>query len=190
MTFAVYVVKYAEWSVAEEMIDYPKPSVTVDSIIFALSEKEIHVLLIQRKGEPFKNRWALPGGFLEIDEPLENAAYRELEEETGLRNVRLAQFRSYGAPGRDPRGRTITVAYITFLPNIPDGVSGADDAADARWFPVKELPELAFDHDEVLRDALSDLHARLFVAIRAADFFSEEITLARLRDAFSYIIKE
>src|SRR5438876_859596 len=139
--------------------DYPKPSVTVDSIIFALSSGKVKVLLIQRKHDPFKDKWAIPGGFVNIDEPIEPAAARELEEETGLTGIPLKQFSSFGDPHRDPRGRTITIAHITFLAEIPSGVKGADDAADAAWFAIDALPELAFDHKEVLAQAVKDLRA-------------------------------
>ncbi|MEW6734776.1 MAG: NUDIX hydrolase [Acidobacteriota bacterium] len=160
---------------------YPKPSVTADTIIFALDNGQVQVLLIQRKGEPFQGKWAIPGGFVEIDESLEVAASRELEEETGLTGVTLEQFQSFGDPRRDPRGRTITVSYLTFLPAIPNGIKGSDDAADARWFPINNLPELAFDHQEILRRAIKDLHIRLESVVQSSSYFSDDLKIGQLR---------
>lgn len=162
--------------------NYPKPSVTVDTIIFALSEQETKVLLIKRKYPPFAGKWAIPGGFVEVNEALSIAASRELEEETGLKNVSLKQFCTYGDPGRDPRGHTVTITYHTFLAEIPSGLSGADDADDASWFSVNSLPELAFDHDRVLNDAIRDLYIRLETTLRMTDFFSQDLKLSQLRN--------
>lgn len=164
------------------MPDYPKPSVTVDTIIFALTNKEIKILLIKRKYPPFAGKWAIPGGFVEINEALSTAANRELEEETGLKNVSLKQFYTYGDPGRDPRGHTITITYNTFLCEIPKGISGADDADEASWFSIEALPELAFDHDKVLDGAIKDLHTRIETAIKMTDFFDGELKISELRD--------
>lgn len=170
-------------------MEYPKPSVTVDTIIFALDKGQLHVLLIERSKDPFQGRWAIPGGFVDIDEPLEAAAARELEEETGLKGVALEQFRSFGAPGRDPRGRTITISYATFLPHIPPDIKGADDAADARWFPIDALPEMAFDHREVMAQAIEDLRARLELAMQAASYFSGDLKVSDLRTALRGITR-
>ena len=99
--------------------------------------------------------WALPGGFVEIDEDLEAGANRELEEETGLKNIALTQFKTYGTPGRDPRGRTISVVYYGFLTNKSPKIEAGDDAAEASWFDLNDLPELAFDHEEILKDFIA-----------------------------------
>ncbi len=118
-------------------------------------EDSFGVLLVQRGHPPFAGEWALPGGFVNIDEPLEAAAARELEEETGLKGVDLEQLHTYGDPERDPRGRVVTVAYLGVLPtDASQEVQGADDAAQARWFPIEALPRLAFDHAEIIRDGL------------------------------------
>ena len=106
--------------------------------------------MIKRGNYPFEGLWALPGGFLEMDEDLPECARRELKEETGLSVDTLTQFRTYGKPGRDPRGRTITVIYYGFAEN--ENVSGGDDAAEAAWFPLQDLPQLAFDHREIIDD--------------------------------------
>lgn len=139
---------------------YPRPSVTADIAIFSINTKSQQILLIRRGNEPFKGRWALPGGFIEMDETLEATAARELKEETGLTVPDLTQYRTYGDPGRDPRGRTIAVVFYGFA--NPDNVSvaGGDDAADARWFPVDQLPALAFDHEKILKELTGYLGSR------------------------------
>ena len=130
---------------------YPRAALTVDAIVFVKSGKETSVLLIERGREPFKNRWALPGGFIEMDETLEQACIRELEEETGLQIEKMQQFGAYDAINRDPRHRTISVVYsVEFKEQKP--VEGSDDAAQAKWFSLEDLPELAFDHAEILAD--------------------------------------
>ena len=130
---------------------YPRAALTVDAIVFVKSGKETSVLLIERGREPFKNRWALPGGFIEMDETLEQACIRELEEETGLQIEKMQQFGAYDAINRDPRHRTISVVYSVELKE-QKSVEGSDDAAQAKWFSLEDLPELAFDHAEILAD--------------------------------------
>ncbi|HAH25276.1 MAG TPA: NUDIX hydrolase [Prolixibacteraceae bacterium] len=125
---------------------YPRPAVTVDAILIS---KKNSVLLIQRGGEPFKDKWALPGGFIELDESLEDACHRELEEETGIRVGEITQFKAYGSVDRDPRGRTISVIFYSFQEEESVPAAG-DDAADAQWFALDHLPELAFDHQIIL----------------------------------------
>ena len=131
---------------------YPRPAVTADCIVIT-KEAEPKVLLIERGGEPFKGCWALPGGFMNMDETTEQCAFRELEEETGLKIGEVHQIGAYSRVDRDPRGRTITVAYLAVV-DAPIAVIGQDDAAKAQWFPLSALPELAFDHDEIMRDAI------------------------------------
>jgi 8-oxo-dGTP diphosphatase len=134
---------------------HPRPAVTVDAVVFCVRRGVLNVLLVRRKKDPFAGQWALPGGFLEIEEPVADAALRELEEETGLRRLSLlAPLSAYGAPGRDPRGRTISLAHIGLVrPPIPR-IRGGDDAADATWHAVTEVGGLAFDHDFILDEAL------------------------------------
>lgn len=127
-------------------------SVSVDCVIFSRSSKPEKVLLVKRKKDPYKNYWAIPGGFLEEKEPLEAGAARELKEETGLSIKELHQIQAFGKPDRDPRGRTISIAFFGEV-NSEEKVQGADDAADARWFSLGEIPDLAFDHSEILRSA-------------------------------------
>ena len=133
---------------------YPRPALTVDAIVYFYDENSTSVLLIERGREPFKGKWALPGGFVNIDELLETACKRELKEETGLEMKRMEQFKTYDAIDRDPRHRTISVVYSAELPQKA-AVKGGDDAAHAKWFPVNNLPELAFDHSKILSDFFS-----------------------------------
>jgi 8-oxo-dGTP diphosphatase len=138
--------------------DWPRPMVTVDAAVFAFFGKKAKLLLINRGNEPFKGQWALPGGFIEIDEELEDAAARELQEETGLSNVPLEQMHTFGKCGRDPRGRQITIVFMGVLEKRPLKIKGGDDAAKARWFDIEKLPKnMAFDHDEVAKFAIARL---------------------------------
>jgi len=127
--------------------------VTVDSVIFRTHNGENEILFIQRKNDPFAGQWALPGGFVDEHEDLKDAAARELEEETGLKVANLQQLGAFGKPHRDPRHHTVSVAYTGFSPDNAEAV-GADDAAEAKWFSVKSLPELAFDHADIVNLAL------------------------------------
>ena len=137
---------------------YPRPAVTADCIVMT-REPEPQVLLIQRGHEPFKGCWAFPGGFMNMDETTEQCAIRELEEETGLKVNNLHQVGAYSKVDRDPRGRTVTVAYLAII-EVPVEVWGQDDAAKAQWFLINALPPLAFDHEEILKDAIA-LYNRL-----------------------------
>ena len=132
---------------------YPRPSVTADCVVIA-NESQPKVLLIQRGNDPFKGQWAFPGGFMNMDETTEQCAIRELEEETGLVVSDLHQIGAYSKVDRDPRGRTITVAYLAII-DKPVIVHGQDDAAKAEWFPLSALPELAFDHADIMKDAIA-----------------------------------
>ena len=128
-------------------------SVSVDCVIFSRNKEQEKILLVKRKKDPYKDYWAIPGGFLEEKEPLEEGAARELKEETGLSIKKLHQIRAFGTPDRDPRGRTISVAFYGEV-SSEETVKGADDAADARWFSLNEIPELAFDHAEIVKAAI------------------------------------
>ena len=131
---------------------YPRPAVTADCIVIT-REAEPKVLLIQRGDQPFKGGWAFPGGFMNMDETTEQCAVRELEEETGLRLSKIQQIGAYSKVDRDPRGRTITVAYLAIV-DEPIAVTGQDDAAKAEWWPLSDLPHLAFDHYDIMQDAI------------------------------------
>ena len=149
---------------------YPRPAVTVDAVVYKLEKDKIFLLLVRRKQDPYANHWALPGGFLDIDETPEAAIKRELKEETGLEVNEFVQVGAFGAPDRDPRHRTISIAYVGLVKgDLPD-VQGADDAAEARWFPVGELPPaLAFDHDHIISSSKKKLGVQLKMADVASD---------------------
>ena len=135
--------------------DYPRPAVTVDLAVFAFSGDDLRVLLIRRKHDPFAGSWALPGGFLEMEETIEAGARRELHEETGFAVDGPVEFIGvYGDPGRDPRGRTISMAYAAVIHGHPVEVAGGDDASDAAWRLARQGEPLAFDHDAILARAL------------------------------------
>jgi 8-oxo-dGTP diphosphatase len=135
---------------------YPRPAVTADCVVIT-KEAEPKVLLIQRGADPYKGCWAFPGGFMNMDETTEQCAIRELEEETGLKVSTVRQIGAYSKVDRDPRGRTITVAYLAII-DKPAQVTGQDDAAKAEWFPLSALPELAFDHADIMADAINSFH--------------------------------
>jgi 8-oxo-dGTP diphosphatase len=142
--------------------DWPRPMVTVDAAVFTFSDDKAKVLLINRGNEPFKGKWALPGGFVDMDEELEDAVARELEEETGLATVQLEQMRTFGTVGRDPRGRMITIVFMGIATEGQDKIKAGDDAAQAQWFDIEKLPEdMAFDHNEVVRFAIEKLGRKL-----------------------------
>lgn len=131
--------------------EYPRPMLTVDAIIYRKNGNELEILLIKRGREPYKDSWALPGGFVEIDEDLINAIERETHEETGLSNIKFTQFKAYGKPGRDPRGRTVSIVFYGESP-LNQKVQSGDDASDAKWFNTCHLPDLAFDHNLILSE--------------------------------------
>ena len=132
---------------------YPRPAVTTDCVVFT-KEEEPKVLLIQRGNEPYKGCWAFPGGFMNMEETAEECAVRELKEETGLTVKQIQQIGAYSKVDRDPRGRTISIAYLAIV-DAPAAVSGMDDAAKAAWFPLSSLPDLAFDHQDIMTDAIA-----------------------------------
>jgi 8-oxo-dGTP diphosphatase len=139
--------------------DWPRPMVSVDIAVFTFSGDKAKLLLIKRKNEPFKGRWALQGGFVEMDEELEDSAARELAEETGLKDVPLEQMHTFGDVGRDPRGRQITIVYMGIAKSGQDKIKAGDDAAEAKWFDIKKLPkDLAFDHNEIVKFAIEKLN--------------------------------
>jgi 8-oxo-dGTP diphosphatase len=131
--------------------DYPRPMVCVDIVVLRKATDSHEILLIQRLNEPFKDHWALPGGFIEMEEDLIDSAYRELEEETGITQIQLQQLKTYGKPGRDPRGRTISVVFGGLLEEDQE-VQAGDDAKETKWFSIAELPPLAFDHSLILEE--------------------------------------
>jgi 8-oxo-dGTP diphosphatase len=168
--------------------DYPIINVTVDVVVLILSEGELRALMVRRGGPPYQGRWALPGGFVEVDEDLEAAARRELLEETGVDadDIRLEQLATYGAPKRDPRGRTLSVAWLAILPASAEPQAGSDAAA-AAWKPVEVLlgrARLAFDHKRIVADAVERTRAKLEYTNLATAFLGEEFTIAELRHVY------
>lgn len=167
-------------------------AVTADLVVFTIRDERLCALVVKRAGAPYKGRWALPGGFVEEDEDLLEAALRELAEETGLAElpVHLEQLATYGAPRRDPRQRVVSVAYLALAAELPDPAAG-DDAAAARWHPVKELLEprarLAFDHDRILEDGLERARAKLEYSPLATAFCAREFTVAELRRVYEVV---
>ncbi|MBB6118094.1 NUDIX hydrolase [Nocardiopsis algeriensis] len=165
-------------------------SATVDLVILTVREGALRVLLIRRGKEPHLGAYALPGGYVRPEEGLDAAALRELREETGLdgRALHLAQLRAYGTPGRDPRGRVVTVAYLALGPDLPTPVAGTD-AAHAEWVPVDEAldAELAFDHAEILRDAVEEARTKLEYTTVATSFCREPFTVSDLRRVYEVI---
>jgi len=170
--------------------DYPRPAVTVDVIIFTLRDGDLRVLLVRRGHPPFEGMWAIPGGFVNIDESLEEAALRELEEETGVRDVYLEQLYTFGDPGRDPRGRVITVAYFAVVPADAVRPRAGDDAAEARWWSIYDLPPLAFDHADILAYALQRLRYKLEYTAVGFELLPESFTLSELQAAYEVVLGE
>jgi len=169
--------------------DFPRPSVTVDCVIFGLDEShQLKVLLIQRLRPPFEDQWALPGGFVDMDEDLETAALRELQEETGVRDVFIEQLYTFGHPKRDPRGRVISIAYYALVNLSDHPVQAADDAKEVRWFEVDHLPELAFDHAQVLEIAIGRLRNKVRYQPVGFELLPEKFTLTQLQELYETIL--
>lgn len=170
--------------------EYPHPAVTVDITIFSIRDKQLKLLLIRRALEPYQGRWALPGGFIQMDEDLEAAARRELEEETGISDVYLEQLYTYGNPGRDPRERVISVAYYALIPSDKLRLQAATDAEAVGWFGLEELPELAFDHTDIVTMAHQRLVSKLDYSTLSFQFLADEFTLLELQSVYEIILRE
>jgi len=168
---------------------YPHPAVTVDIIIFALHEEDLKVLLIQRKAEPFRECWAIPGGFVEITEDLETAARRELWEETGVKNVFLEQLYTFGAPKRDPRERIISVAYYSLVRLSQHTIRAASDALNACWYPIHNLPTLAFDHQGIMDIAIKRLQGKVLYAPIIFELLPTQFRLDQLQKVYEIILE-
>jgi 8-oxo-dGTP diphosphatase len=163
--------------------------VTVDIVLFSIREDRLHVLLIKRLAKPYVNRYALPGGFVGVDESVEAAAGRELREETGVDKVYLEQLYTFGDPRRDPRGRVITVAYYALVPYI-ESLHAGTDAADAAWFPVSDLPSLAFDHRKIVEYAHMRLRNKLNYTNVGFELLPSKFSLADLQRVYEAILGE
>lgn len=170
--------------------EYPHPAVTTDIVIFTIRQDELKVLLIKRALPPYQNMWALPGGFVNLEESLEEGARRELEEETGVRDVYLEQLYTFGKPDRDPRERVITVAYYALVPSDEFDIQAGSDAEGVSWFGMRELPGLAFDHDAILEMARERLRAKLGYSTIAFQFMPRHFTLSELQHVYEVILRE
>ncbi|MBA3938200.1 MAG: NUDIX hydrolase [Planctomycetes bacterium] len=169
--------------------DYPRAALTVDCVVFGLDEDDLKVLLIQRGQEPFAGRWALPGGFVHVDETIDQAARRELQEETGLSKVYLEQLYTVGDLGRDPRERVVTVAYYALVRLGDHRVQAATDARNAAWFAVDDPPRLAFDHDAILALALTRLQGKVRYQPLGFELLPPKFSLTRLQRMYEIILE-
>ena len=169
---------------------HARPAITTDIVFFTIREGELKLLLVKRKGAPFKGKWALPGGFVEANECLEDGALRELEEETGVTGVYLEQLYTFGEPKRDPRDRVISVAYYALAASDMIELRAATDAEAVDWFAFDELPTLAFDHDEIVRMAHQRLVAKLDYSTIAFQFMPGQFTLSELQAVYETILRE
>ncbi len=165
---------------------YPHPSVTTDCVIFGFDGTKLRVLLIERGIEPFKGKWALPGGFLRMDEDAETGALRELKEETGLDAAYIKQFHTFTTPNRDPRKRVITIAYYALV-RLQE-VTGGDDAARAEWYALDKVPALAFDHDQILRMASYELKRQIHFEPVGFELLPKQFTIKELQSLYESIL--
>ena len=165
---------------------YPHPSVTTDCVIFGFDGTKLRVLLIERGIEPFKGKWALPGGFLRMDEDAETGALRELKEETGLDAAYIKQFHTFTTPNRDPRERVTTIAYYALV-RLQE-VTGGDDAARAEWYALDKVPALAFDHDQILRMASYELKRQIHFEPVGFELLPKQFTIKELQSLYESIL--
>jgi 8-oxo-dGTP diphosphatase len=169
--------------------EYPRPALTVDCVVFGMDEGDLKVLLIKRGVEPFAGKWALPGGFVRMDEALDDAARRELEEEAGIRPSHLEQLYTFGEPGRDPRGRVVTVAYFALVKLSDHRVHASTDAREAAWFSVWDTPKLAFDHGDILGTALQRLKGKVRYQPIGFELLPPKFTLTQLQRLYEIILE-
>jgi len=168
---------------------YPRAALTVDCVVFGFDHAELKVLLIQRALEPFKGKWALPGGFVRVSETIDDAARRELAEEAGLKNVFLEQLCTFGALRRDPRERVVSVAYYALVKLAGHRAKAATDAADAEWFPISKVPNLAFDHAHILATARARLKGKLRYQPIGFELLPPKFTLSELRHLYQAVLE-
>jgi len=168
---------------------YPRPALTTDCIIFGFDESDLKVLLIERGIKPYKGRWALPGGFVQMNETTEEGAKRELYEETGLKNVFIEQLFTFSDVDRDPRGRVISVAYFSLVNLNNYRAKAGDDASKAQWFSIKGVPSLAFDHEKILRMALYRLKGKIRYQPIGFELLPEKFTLSDLQHLYEVVLE-
>lgn len=169
--------------------EYPRAALTVDCVVFGFDEEELKVLLIRRGLAPFLGKWALPGGFVRVEETVDEAARRELEEETGLSEVFLEQLYTFGSVRRDPRERVVSVAYYSLVKLSEHPATGASDASDALWYPVAKVPPLAFDHEEILATALIRLRGKVRYEPIGFELLPEKFTLSQLQHLYEAVLQ-
>jgi 8-oxo-dGTP diphosphatase len=167
---------------------YPRPALTVDCVVFGVDEEDLKVLLIRRANSPFANSWALPGGFVELDETTDEAARRELEEETGLKRIFLEQLYTFSDVNRDPRERVVSVAYYALVRLNEHRVQAATDASDADWFPTDGPPRLAFDHRKILRTATERLRAKVRYQPIGFELLPRKFSLRQLQHLYETVL--
>ncbi|MFK7998754.1 MAG: NUDIX domain-containing protein [Polyangiales bacterium] len=169
--------------------EYPRPALTVDCVVFGIDDEDLKILLIERGVPPFEGSWALPGGFVHMDEDLPEAARRELEEETGLSSSYLEQLSTFDDVGRDPRGRVVTVAYYALVRLRDHRIQAATDACDARWFAVWDVPSLAFDHELIVQQALERLKTKVRREPIGFELLPKKFTLSQLRGLYETVLE-
>jgi 8-oxo-dGTP diphosphatase len=169
--------------------EYSRAALTVDCVVFGYDAEELKVLLIQRALEPFKGKWALPGGFVRVDETIDNAARRELTEEAGLKDVFLEQLYTFGAIGRDPRERVVSVAHYALVKLSDHRAKAATDAANAEWFPISKVPKLAFDHADILAAAMSRLKGKVRYQPIGFELLPPKFTLSELQHLYEAVLE-
>ncbi len=169
--------------------EFPRPSVTVDCVVFGVDESTLKILLIERDVEPFRGQWALPGGFVRLEEDLESAARRELAEETGVTKLYLEQLYTFGAVERDPRGRVITIAYYALVRLAEHRVKAATDARDAAWVAIDELPKLAFDHRKIVEVARERLRGKVRYEPIGFELLPHKFTLTQLQTLYEIVLE-
>jgi 8-oxo-dGTP diphosphatase len=169
---------------------YPRPALTVDCVLFGLDQADLKVLLIQRNLDPFKGQWALPGGFVRCEETLEEAALRELREETGVENVFLEQLYTFGGLDRDPRERVVSVGYYALINLDEHPLQAATDAEAAAWFPLNQVPSLAFDHDHIFATALRRLQGKLRYEPIGFELLPAKFTLTQLQQLYEKVLNQ
>ena len=168
---------------------YPRAALTVDCVVFGFDAGELKVLLIERALDPFKGKWALPGGFVRVDETVDDAARRELAEEAGLKDVFLEQLYTFGAVNRDPRERVVSVAYYALVKLAAHDTKAATDATDARWFPMSKVPKLAFDHADILATALTRLKGKVRYQPIGFELLPPKFTLSQLQHLYEAVLE-
>lgn len=174
----------------ESIHKYEKPSVTADIVIYTIQDNDLKVLLVKRGIEPFKDKWAIPGGFVRINESLEDAAKRELEEETGVKDVYLEQLYSFGDPKRDPRGRVITVAYMALVNSEKIKLKAATDVSEVQWFSIKKIPTLAFDHKKILDYSLKRLKWKFEYTTVAFSLLPKKFTISQIQKIYEIVFSK